>query len=425
MIKFFLRFYTGVATVIILSFFLVWGILKSQHNTEADQDYIHTTNAWYSVLGSMLASQPQSEWANILRDMKTELPFYVTLTDRSVLSVLQQQKLEKTGVVSKIENGLLADQIIAYYSLPASDQLMSMKLVKSFNHNSIAILLMFLLAGSALALIIIIWPIATHVNKLVKVSSEAGQGNFYCKADESAPPPLDKLSIAMNNASGQIHKLISEREMLAGAASHEFRTPLMRLRFALELAGQIDDPVKLKEHMSSMSEDIERMELLVSEWLTYTKFGSHVASSNREHIFLLELFETVKRRMQPLQPGCRFEIDCSPEVRIHACRLSMTCVLENLVQNAQKYGNGYIGMFGNRLNDTGKVSIQVADDGNGIAEQERSAVLRPFYRARDIDQKAGGVGLGLAIVNHIVSLHQGELNIQTNHHHGTTVEVIL
>lgn len=428
MLKFFLRFYIGVSITLMLSSVLAGIVMENQYTLAVGQDYVRMTKAVHRIANSVLDQHQPADWGEALQIVRQEYPFHIDLVDANILTQPQKQQLEQTGVVVKVQSGLLEDEVSVYYPTPATDQLMVLTPSKNFNHaynTFAAILVIFVLAGFALAVMMLAWPIITHINKLVAVSRAIGNGEFSRLADESAPSPLDKLATAINQMSGQIHKLVSEREVLTGAASHEFRTPLTRLRFALDLADRIDDPVKLRQHVNSMSDDVEQMENLVAELLAYSKFSFHVTSLNKESVCLLELFEAVRKKMEPLNPNCRFDIKCPPELYLTACRASMLRALENLVRNAQKYGNGYIGLYGLGRQDN-KVSIQVADDGEGISETERTAILQPFYRIEDSrSRETGGVGLGLAIVHHIVSLHDGELHIQSNSTRGATVEIVL
>lgn len=428
MLKFFLRFYIGVSITLLVSLVLAVVVMENQYNLAVGQDYIRMTKAVHRILNSVLAETEPDQWGNALQQIQQDYPFHIDLVDADSLSVPQEKQLRKTGVVVKVQSGLLEDVVRVYYPTPASNRLMVLKPSKNFNHayNTFAAnLVVFVLVGFALAVMMLARPIIAHINKLVSVSRAIGNGEFLRHADEAAPSPLDKLATSINHMSSQIHKLVSEREVLTGAVSHEFRTPLTRLRFALDLADRIDDPIKLRQHVNSMTEDVEQMETLVTELLDYSRFSFHVTSLNKESISLLDLFEAVTKKLKPLSPNDHFEIKCPPELHLNACRASMLRALENLVRNAQKYGNGYIGLYGLCPREH-RVSIQVVDDGEGISENERSAIVQPFYRIEDSRSKeTGGVGLGLTIVNHIVALHDGELHILSNSSGGTMVEIVL
>lgn len=428
MLKFFLRFYIGVSFALVISSFLALLAIENQYNIAVARDYARMTKAVQTVLYAKLDATDQAHWSEILTAAEKEYLFDISLSHKSTIPYELQLKLNDRGVLAIVHSGFIEDNVSIYYPSPSSQYVLELQPAKNFNrayNHLFIVVLIFVLGGFALTVLMLAWPIIKHINKLVAASSAIGQGDFSIKTDESAPAPLNKLAGAINSMSGKIHNLISEREVLTGAASHEFRTPLTRLRFALDLAQRIEDPQQLQEHVKSMTEDVQQLEELISELLAYSKFSYHVTSLETQPIILVELFDHVREKLQPLRPDIAIRIQCDPDILIHACNASLSRALENLVRNAQKYGDTSIELTATPCGEE-RVVIQVTDDGDGISEHERSAVLQPFYRIENSrNRETGGSGLGLAIVDHIVSLHHGVLSIGENGQKGTVVQIEL
>jgi len=99
-------------------------------------------------------------------------------------------------------------------------------------------------------------------------------------------------------------------------------------------------------------------------------------------------------------------------------------LVRNLLQNAQRYGEG--GPIDVAVRSVGdRVELTVADRGPGVAEDERPRIFEPFYRARGVAESAGGVGLGLALVQRIAHRHGGDAECLPREGGGSVFRVTL
>jgi len=222
-------------------------------------------------------------------------------------------------------------------------------------------------------------------------------------------------------------------------ASHELRTPLASLRGFIEtLQGTAKEDASARERfLPIMAEQASRMTRLIDAMLSLSRveMNAHVLPSD-----LVDLNDVLGHARDTLEPiatdsGMRLDVArfAKPAI-VRGDRDELLQVLQNLVQNALKYGNAgrhvrieakHIPTLG-RQAATGRYAISVADDGPGIAPEHLPRLTERFYRV-DVasSREKGGTGLGLAIVKHILNRHRGELAIASKPGKGSTFTVML
>lgn len=221
-------------------------------------------------------------------------------------------------------------------------------------------------------------------------------------------------------------------------ASHELRTPLASLRGFIEtLQGTAKDDRGARERfLPIMAEQASRMTRLIEELLSLSRveMNAHVAPSD-----LVDLNDILGQAGDTLEPladdaGISMEIARFPgPAMVLGERDELLQVLQNLVQNALKYGNpdGQVRVEAKHIpslgrQGSGRYAISVVDDGPGIPPEHLPRLTERFYRV-DVasSREKGGTGLGLAIVKHILNRHRGELTISSEPGKGSTFTVML
>jgi len=220
-------------------------------------------------------------------------------------------------------------------------------------------------------------------------------------------------------------------------ASHELRTPLASLRGFIEtLQGSAKGDAGAQERfLPIMAEQASRMTRLIDALLSLSRveMNAHVPPS--DDVDLNDVIDHAKDTIDPLarETGARLDVRrFDRPALVRGDRDELVQVLQNLVQNALKYGDKsgdvvieakYIPSIG-RL--AGHYTIAVIDQGPGIAPEHLPRLTERFYRI-DVasSREKGGTGLGLAIVKHILNRHRGELAITSSPGKGSTFTVVL
>ncbi|HEX6259317.1 MAG TPA: ATP-binding protein [Woeseiaceae bacterium] len=229
----------------------------------------------------------------------------------------------------------------------------------------------------------------------------------YREPQRTAPgvSSLKELAENFDAMSARLSTLIQGQKELTSALSHEMRTPLARIRFALAVVGDKASEAQ-HEELLAIGEDVQEMDRLIATMLNYARLDHPDTHMNwhktQAHTWLRR---TVEKSRLP-------EIDVKVRVDEHLVNLQMderlmTLALSNLIVNACRHAESAVEVH---LGRSGGVNrLQVDDDGEGIPEADRARVFKAFTRldgSRNRD--TGGYGLGLAIVARIANLHGGE-----------------
>ena len=229
------------------------------------------------------------------------------------------------------------------------------------------------------------------------------------------PPPLPKrgpeevlaLPRALDRMRTRLLRLLDDRTQMLAAISHDLRTPITRLRLRAEF---IED-----ERAREMTlRDLDQMNGLVESALSYVRDGQGAPGEGETTLIdLASVVQTVCDGFSDI--GAAVSLERTRHVLVRGRPDDLQRAITNLVDNAVKYGGGarlVMGPAGS--GDRPGVAVEVLDDGPGIPDAERSAMLQPFVRgdrARNLDS-ASGFGLGLSIVLAIVEGHGGRLRLE-------------
>ena len=239
------------------------------------------------------------------------------------------------------------------------------------------------------------------LNLLAYAADKLRNGEPAPKLPEDSLDELREVNQTFNEMADALVRLDSERTLLLAGVSHDIRTPLARLRLAVELLPE-DDASQMKE---GMIEDIADMDNIIHQFLDFVR-GVEGESTKMMDINLL-LRSLADRQARA---GRKLEVKLSPTYFIPLRPLAMQRLLDNLVGNAYAYTKEEV-IVESRITAE-EIVISVLDRGPGIPAGQAERLLRPFERLDSARTKnEGGSGLGLAICNRIAKLHHGTLQL--------------
>jgi signal transduction histidine kinase len=209
------------------------------------------------------------------------------------------------------------------------------------------------------------------------------------------------VATSFNLAAERIEALVRSHKSLLANASHELRSPLARLKMATSLLSDSSPDTSEREHLrAEINTDIAELDGLVDEVLLASRLE---AAPEPDHLERVDLFTLA------LEEGSRVGASVDgDEASVHGEERLLRRALRNLLENARRYGGGEIRVD---LADKGAagVEIRVSDNGPGVPEAYRERIFEPFFRLPGHAERAGGVGLGLALVRQIVERHHGRI----------------
>lgn len=209
----------------------------------------------------------------------------------------------------------------------------------------------------------------------------------------------------------RIKRLLNSQKELTSSVSHEFRTPLARLKFAIAMMDYKGLNERSQKYINGMNYDIVELESLVTEMLNFAKMDRETPVLNIESVDLAELADNLIEKLS-FNAHCAIRLISDDELLYDCDSHFLTQSIQNLIGNAVKYADKLVQVT--LVSAQGKVLIKIEDDGPGIEESEWENVFKPFTRLdKSRDKKTGSFGLGLAIVSKIIQWHKGKCYLET------------
>ena len=262
----------------------------------------------------------------------------------------------------------------------------------------LALLLLLLLVGVAAGA----WPVVRRLTRrleLLKQGVEAfGKGALHQRVAEEGRDEVAALAASFNQAATRIEALLRSHQSLLANASHELRSPLARLKMAVQL---VDDapPAQRATLQREIATNIAELDALVEEVLLASRLDASQVLEANDQVELLGLAAEEAARVDALVQG--------KELVVRGDERLLRRAMRNLLENARRYGGKEI-EIGVRA-DAGRAMVSVADRGHGVPEAFRERIFEPFFRLPGHAEREGGVGLGLALVRQIALRHGGEV----------------
>jgi two-component system, OmpR family, osmolarity sensor histidine kinase EnvZ len=271
--------------------------------------------------------------------------------------------------------------------------------------------------GGALALagaLFLMWRVNKPLKALVKAAHDIGHGKNVEPITEMGPSEVKSVAVAFNQMRADLLRLDKERVTFLAGVSHDLRTPLSRLRLGLEML-PADEATR-----NDIEKDIEDINDVIEQFMVFAR------DESRETVEPIDLNLIVRAAMQSASRG-NTQLTFSSElhdplvitIRPHAIKRVVTNLLENAIKHAQTDIHVVT-----RMDADGNAILSVMDRGEGIAANDVERLKQPFTRKDNARSGASGAGLGLAIVERIIKIHGGTLQLLPRDGGGLEARVI-
>jgi signal transduction histidine kinase len=258
--------------------------------------------------------------------------------------------------------------------------------------------------GAALAAFPVTARLTRRLEGLRSGVERWGAGSLAIRADETGDDEVAVVARAFNAAAGRVEALVTAQKALLANASHELRSPLARLRMAIEL--WLDRPAP--DIHAEIVRNLREIDQLVEEILLASRLDHGGPNLERAaSVDLLGLAAEEGARVEACVTGMPAGVE---PVEIEGDATLLRRMIRNLLENAAKHGRPPIEIAVTRNCDGAR--LVVSDHGEGIAPSERERVFEPFYRPAGRGESAGGWGLGLSLVRQIANRHGGAVSCE-------------
>lgn len=265
--------------------------------------------------------------------------------------------------------------------------------------------------------------IVNPIKNITETAKKIAQGDFEAKVDKLYDDEIGELSDSINYMATELAASEQLKNDFISSVSHELRTPLTAIKGWAETMRMGDTPdfVTMEKGMSVIVNETERLTGIVEELLDFSRIqsGRMVINMDKTDI-LAELDEAIYMlRERALTEGKHLlydEPDTLPPVMADKNRLRQVFI--NIIDNSLKYTptSGVIGIQVSYDSET--IKITISDNGVGIPQEHLPRIKDKFYKA---NQTQRGSGIGLAVADEIMQMHNGTLNIESTQGIGTTV----
>jgi two-component system osmolarity sensor histidine kinase EnvZ len=257
--------------------------------------------------------------------------------------------------------------------------------------------------GAALLALALVgaWLIASNIARplaaLTRAAGRLGRGEAHQPLAEEGPSELRTLAAAFNRMASDLASMERERAMVLAGISHDLRTPLSRMRLALEMSGADAGSAR------AMVADIDEIDAIIGQFLDFAR-GANEEKSRQD---LPALLDEMADHYGRLGKEISFKADAVGPFPF--ARMALRRAIGNLVDNALRYAGEPVEI---ELTENSKtIIVEVRDRGPGIPAGEAERLKRPFTRLNAARSGAAGAGLGLAIVERIARAHNGSLEL--------------
>ena len=273
----------------------------------------------------------------------------------------------------------------------------------------------WMLGLAGLVVMAVLFPVARRLTQRLEALQRGvqrwGEGDLSARLPEGGQDEVADLSRRFNAAAERVQSLMasqaallqSQRSLLANA-SHELRSPLARIRMAVELSGTQGSPAARDEIQRSITE----LDQLVDEILLASRLDAREADMGTvESVDLIGLLAEECARV-----GAVFELpECTGEVVVPGVVKLLRRAVRNLLENAVRHGRrtGHAEVVAQLSLEGGYAVLHIDDRGPGVPPDQRERIFEPFYRLPGASEREGGVGLGLALVRQIAARHGGSV----------------
>ena len=273
--------------------------------------------------------------------------------------------------------------------------------------------------GAALISSLVNRPLA----RLTSAARAIAKGERPARLPEKGSQEIIEANRSFNQMVEDLAQVEKDRAVILAGISHDLRTPLARMGLEVEMANLS------QEARDGMQSDIAQMDAIIGQFLDYAK---PTEASSFTEVELSHLLADCAQHATRL-PGMRVRTDIEDEVQVLGNEIDLRRVINNIVENARRYartpGQDYTELdFACHVRSTPqgrRAVVEIADHGPGVPADQINQLLKPFTRLDTARGQANGAGLGLAIVERVVSRHNAELAVHNREGGGLLVQLAL
>lgn len=254
--------------------------------------------------------------------------------------------------------------------------------------------------------------VISPIRKIATSIALFGQGNLSVRVDTDRDDEIGQLGRSFNEMAERLERLIVSERRLLSDISHELRSPLARLKFAMKLARTSSDSTAALERIER---DVDRIASLVADIVEINIVEDDPALQDQQEICMRDVIDEVVHdcSVEAEIRGCRIEVSgdvCGP---VHGNPELLRRAVENVLRNGIRYSPEKSSIELSLSENADAATISIRDFGSGVPEKALTRIFDPFFRVEEArNTNGGGSGLGLSIAKRAVHVHRGNITAE-------------
>jgi len=394
-----------------------WVISKALDISE-EEKYIRSVQGGAYLLLRQFEKTPKTEWPGLVAEFNTRFIHHFEFVDRHTLPLTREQ-LDDLNNQQIIWQKSDQAQFEFYRLLPDHETVLK-AVTPAYTGVQLGMYIaLFVTFITTVSIFMAAWayPLWRDLKRLSHTAKAFGNGALAERAPHSRASVVSDLSHSFNAMADNIQTLITSQRELTNSIAHDLRTPLYRLKFALEMLDDKDLAQTDKAHYQSCVQiSIEDLDQLIDQTLILSRYSRITDLNQFSETLLTEHIEREVSQFRIQYPNITTHIVVSEPLKktpVFVDRSAFSRVISNLLSNAGKFAETQVQIQFTETDD--HYLLTVSDDGPGIAKQHWSTLFKPFTQLGNEHRgNEHGHGLGLAIVEQIAQWHQGEASVSVS-----------
>ena len=427
----FLRFFlfSWFTAALLVASFTLLGLFSGSEAMEKQQEILRAQAMTVSTLWQQRGARAAQHWN--MRLPGGEKP---VITDRWGKSPLRMHAIELSadapGLPLPLEAGVYhagLNRVILVAGVPGVEPpLFLVQRLGAGQIHRLPVWLRLIVAMIIISLLsyLLAYFLSRRIRRLRDAVQRVSRGDLSSRVDLPGTDEVSALAADFNQMADRVDEMLTSQRQLVSDVSHELRSPLARLRIALELGQKTDNSTAL----SRIGKEADELESLVTELLSLARIESGQFHLEKRQTRLDRLLQQIVHdaNFEAESRHCRVQLDMPEAVELSLDPVLIRAAIENVARNAIRYSpeNGIVRIAVEAQAD--RISIIVEDDGPGVPEEALEKLFKPFARIAEArDRDSGGFGLGLAITGKSLLAHGGKAYAENRARGGLKVTMVL
>jgi signal transduction histidine kinase len=254
--------------------------------------------------------------------------------------------------------------------------------------------------------------VVSPIRKIETSIARFGRGDLSVRVNTRRQDEIGQLGRSFNKMAERLERLIASERRLLGDISHELRSPLARLKFAIKLARTSPDS---KSALDRIERDVDRIASLVADIVQITFIEDNPVLQATENVRVADIIDEIVRdcALEAQFRGCTLDVSGHIDGQVLGNPELLRRAIENVLRNGIRYSPEQSTVDLSFAEDSGNAVITIRDYGPGVPESALKRIFDPFFRVEEArDTNSGGSGLGLSIAKRAVQLHHGTITAE-------------